>query len=217
MFDFIILLIISIAIIVACVLLYLNFTPSFIQTPIVEPTLQSTTRPIIQPTVRPIVQPTVKPTVQSTIKAIVQPTTRPIVQSTVKPVTQPTAPQRPVVQPTQRPVVQPTVKPNTNTGGSNPFVNAINSVFLLQLGSNSAEDSCAARHAAAEPTLAQAHTVWKTGDRCNGGRGAVWSGSPNPDMAAKMWLNSPPHASIIRGATRLACGAGPSSAVCIAY
>jgi hypothetical protein len=85
------------------------------------------------------------------------------------------------------------------------------------LGSQSSEDSCAARHARSEPTLAQAHTVWKTGDRCNGGRGAVWSGSPDPTAAARMWLNSPPHASIIRGASKLACGAGPSSAVCIAY
>ena len=179
MFDFIILLVISIAIIVACVLMYLNFTPPFIQ------------KLIFEPTQRPLVQTTIQPTQKS--------------------ITQPTSP-----QPTQRPLVQPTQRPLV-TNGNNPFVNAINSVFSLQLGSNSAEDSCAARHATAEPTLAQAHNVWKTGDRCNGGRGAVWSGSPDPNMAARMWLNSPPHASIIRGATRLACGSGPSSAVCIAY
>ena len=207
MFDFIILLIITIAIIIACVLMYLNFTPSFIQKPILEPTIQPTQKS------------TIKPTVQPTPKPLVQSTTRPTQKST----TQPTAPQRPIVQPTQKPIVQPTQKPivqptqKPTTSGSNPFVNAINSVFSLQLGSNSSEDGCAARHAAAEPTLAQAHNVWKTGDRCNGGRGAVWSGSPDPNMAARMWLNSPPHASIIRGATRLACGAGPSSAVCIAY
>ena len=191
MFDFIILLIITIAIIIACVLMYLNFTPSFIQKPILEPTIQPTQKSTIQSTIKP------------TPKPLVQSTTRPTQKST----TQPTAPQRPIVQPTQKPT----------TSGSNPFVNAINSVFSLQLGSNSAEDGCAARHAAAEPTLAQAHNVWKTGDRCNGGRGAVWSGSPDPNTAARMWLNSPPHASIIRGASKLACGAGPSSAVCIAY
>ncbi len=101
--------------------------------------------------------------------------------------------------------------------GNNPFVNAINSVFSLNLGSQSSEDSCATRHAHSEPTIAQAHSVWRTGDRCNGGRGAVWSSSPDPLTAARMWLNSPPHASIIRSASKLACGAGPSSAVCIAY
>lgn len=111
-------------------------------------------------------------------------------------------------QPTSTVVIQP---------ANNPFVNAINSVFSLNLGSQSSEDSCAARHARSEPTIAQAHAVWRTGDRCNGGRGAVWSSSPDPMTAARMWLNSPPHASIIRNANKLACGAGPSSAVCIAY
>ena len=110
-----------------------------------------------------------------------------------------------------------TINPTqTNTGG-NAIVNAINRVFGLNLGENVEQHSCAARHAASEPTIAYAHTVWRTGDRCQGGIGAVWSSSPNPDMAARMWLNSPPHASIIRGARRLACGSGPSSAVCIAY
>lgn len=110
-----------------------------------------------------------------------------------------------------------TLKPTTNTGGGNAIVNAINRVFGLNLGENTAQHSCAARHAASEPTIQYAHMVWRTGDNCQGGIGAVWSGSPDPDMAARMWLNSPPHASIIRGATRLACGSGPSSAVCIAY
>jgi hypothetical protein len=110
-----------------------------------------------------------------------------------------------------------TSKPTTPTTGSNAIVNAINRVFGLNLGENTAQHSCAARHAASEPTIQYAHMVWRTGDNCQGGIGAVWSGSPDPDMAARMWLNSPPHASIIRGATRLACGSGPSSAVCIAY
>jgi hypothetical protein len=106
---------------------------------------------------------------------------------------------------------------STKQPTSNPFVNAINSVFSLNLESHFSEDSCASRHARSEPTISLAHSVWRTGDRCNGGRGAVWSGSPDPITAARMWLNSPPHASIIRSASKLACGAGPSSAVCIAY
>jgi hypothetical protein len=201
MYDFIVIIIISIAIVVASILLYLNFTPSFITQ--VTPTVGVTLLPTPQ---RPV-------TLSPTQKPVIRPTPN---------LTRPTAPQRPIVQPTpQRPIVQqpqPTPQqPTTNTSGSNPFVNAINAAFSLKLGSNSAQDSCTARHASAEPTLAQAHTVWRTGDTCGGGRGAVWAGSPDPTVAARLWLNSPPHASIIRSASRLACGAGPSSAVCIAY
>ena len=96
-------------------------------------------------------------------------------------------------------------------------MDAINKVFGLNIGKNPSQDACTARHARAEPTISQAHAVWKTGDRCSGGRGAVWSSSPDPTRAAQMWLNSPPHASIIRSAGKLACGAGPTSAVCISY
>jgi hypothetical protein len=101
-------------------------------------------------------------------------------------------------------------------GGSNRFVEAINKAFGLSLGSNTAQDACVTRHAILEPTIAQAHNEFRK-DRCGGGVGAVWAGTPDPTTAARLWLNSPPHASIIRGAKSLACGAGPTSAVCIAY
>lgn len=105
----------------------------------------------------------------------------------------------------------------TDVESGNAIVNAINRVFGLNLGENVEQHSCAARHAASEPTIAYAHSVWRTGDTCQGGIGAVWSSSPDPYTAARMWLNSPPHANIIQSARRLACGSGPSSAVCIAY
>lgn len=106
---------------------------------------------------------------------------------------------------------------STPTQGSNAFVNAINRVFGLNLGENVEQHACAARHAIDEPVISMAHNAFRTGDRCGGGQGEVWSGSPDPDMSARMWLNSPPHASIIRSARRLACGAGQYSSVCISY
>lgn len=102
-------------------------------------------------------------------------------------------------------------------GGANKYVQAINAAFSMNLGSESSQDACATRAAIGEPTIAQAHAVWRAGDHCGNGRGAVWAGTPDPAMAARLWLNSPPHANIIRGASKLACGAGPTSAVCIAY
>jgi hypothetical protein len=104
-----------------------------------------------------------------------------------------------------------------NTGGGNAFVKAINTAFSLKLGEQSSQDSCAAKHAVAEPVISVAHASFKAGDTCGGGRGEVWAGTPDPTMAARLWLNSPPHASIIRGASKLACGAGSASAVCVAY
>ncbi len=119
-------------------------------------------------------------------------------------------------QPNQPPKQQPN-QPKPVGGGGNAFVTAINSKFSMNLGSESSQDSCAAKHANAEPTLSQAHASWSAGDRCGGGRGEVWAGSSDPTQAAQMWLTSPPHAAIIRAASKLACGAGPSSATCVAY
>ena len=168
---------------------------------------------LIRPTTTTKTVALIRPT--TTTRTIVKPSiiTKTVIKPTTKTITSHYTPTSHYYTPTS------TIKP-TNTGGSeggNAIVNAINRVFGLNLGENTEQHSCAARHAASEPTIAYAHTVWRTGDRCQGGIGAVWSGSPDPDMAARMWLNSPPHASIIRGARRLACGSGPSSAVCIAY
>lgn len=104
-----------------------------------------------------------------------------------------------------------------NDDGNNPILNAINAVFGLSIESNAAEDACAARQAAMEPVISEAHKMWYAGDHCNGGIGVVWSSSPDPQVAASMWLGSAPHAAIIRSAQSMACGSGPSSAVCIAY
>lgn len=158
---------------------------------------------------------------QTEIQTLPPPTTLPPTQTQIQ--TQP-----PTQRPTQRPPPPKTDTPklpiqdqNTDSGGGAAFVSAINSAFGLSIGHNASQDSCVASHARAEPTLAQAHAVWKTGNRCpsqNGqGKGAVWAGTPDPTVAARLWLNSPPHASIIRSASQLACGAGPSSAVCISY
>lgn len=100
---------------------------------------------------------------------------------------------------------------------SNDILDAVNKVFGMDIAENPTQNACAARHAVAEPTIAYAHTTWNSGDTCRGGSGEVWSSSPDPETAATMWLNSPAHASIIRSARMLACGAGASSAVCISY
>jgi hypothetical protein len=164
---------------------------------------------LIKPTTKTVIKPSI------VTKTVIKPTTKTVIKPTTVLQTHnyPTQTHPIYTYPTQ------TYTTQTTSGGSggNAIVNAINHVFGLNLGENVEQHSCAARHAASEPTIAYAHTVWRTGDRCQGGIGAVWSGSPDPDMAARMWLNSPPHASIIRGARRLACGSGPSSAVCIAY
>ena len=128
---------------------------------------------------------------------------------------QPTQRPPPPPQPTQRPPPPPSTP--GGEGGGAAHVQAINTVFGLNIGTNPSQDACTARHAQAEPTISQAHAVWKTGDHCSGGRGVVWFSSPDPTRAAKWWLQSPTHSSIIRSASKLACGAGPSSSVCISY
>ena len=113
-----------------------------------------------------------------------------------------------------------TLPPSTTTlppTGGNPYVDAINKTFGLNIGYNSSQDACTKSHAEREPTGNLAHTVWRSGDKCNGGRGVIWYNSPNPVSAANWWLGSPTHSSIIRSAKTLACGAGPSSVVCISY
>lgn len=100
----------------------------------------------------------------------------------------------------------------------NRFVRAINEAFNLNIASMPRKKNrCVARHARNEPTLATAHRTIQSGDTCGGGGGAVWAGTPDPTIAAQLWLKSPPHAQIIRASRRMACGAGPVSSVCLSF
>lgn len=141
------------------------------------------------------------------------PTPAPTPTPTRPPPTRPPTTTRPLTRP---PPTQGKTQPPGEGGGA-AHVQAINTAFGLNIARNASQDACAARHAQAEPTLSQAHAVWKTGDHCSGGRGVIWFSSPDPTRAAKWWLQSGPHSSIVKKANKLACGAGPSSSVCISY
>ena len=179
-----------------------------------QPTPQPSPRPP-QPTPQPRPpQPTPQPRPPQPTPQPPQPTPQPP-QPTPRP-PQPT-PQPPSQRPPQ-PTRPPTDgKPQPPGEGGAAHVQAINTAFGLNVARNASQDACAARHAQAEPTIAQSHAVWKTGDHCSGGKGVIWFSSPDPTRAAKWWLQSGPHSSIVRSAGKLACGAGPTSSVCISY
>lgn len=103
----------------------------------------------------------------------------------------------------------------TSSGAA--YVAAINKAFGMNLGVNTANEACARKHSSTATTVANAHAQFQAGDYC-GSRGEIWVGTSDPTMAASLWLNSPPHAAIVRGASALACASANSgSTTCLAY